>query len=228
MIRKVGAWLFCILGLLAVLTGCQPPETKIAQLEPYVGPRPGSIRPLKERPKVTVKQPPIRGGAPESGWIPPGGISKKWQHIVIHHSGSDRSTPQGMRDWHVNGRGWDELGYHFVIGNGIGYPDGKIFVGQRWTQQMHGAHCKTPSNHYNEHGIGVCLIGNLNNHAPTPKQVAALARLSSFLCEKCGLPKSQVLTHGGVTNKTECPGRCFTLAPVLQQMSQNSVWASSK
>jgi hypothetical protein len=160
--------------------------------------------------------------------VPSRGISKRWECIVIHHSGSDKSTPQGMRDWHVNGRGWDGLGYHFVIGNGIGYPDGQVFVGERWAQQRHGAHCKTPGNHYNDHGIGICLIGNFNAHPPTAKQVKALARLASFLSDRCGFPRSKILTHGGVTNKTECPGSQFSLSPVLRQMSDNSVWASSE
>jgi len=162
----------------------------------------------------------------DSGWMPPGGISNRWECIVVHHSGSDRSTPQGMKEWHTKGRGWDDLGYHFVIGNGGGYGDGQVFVGGRWQKQMHGAHCKTPGNHYNDHGIGICLIGDLDAHGPTRKQVAALARLSSFLAQQCGIPQSHVLTHGGITHKTACPGRYFSLGPVLKQMSRRSADAT--
>jgi len=162
-----------------------------------------------------VKRPP--GGA-MAGWVPSGGISNRWECVVIHHSDSDKSTPQGMRAWHLQ-RGWDALGYHFVIGNGVGYPDGKVFVGERWTRQMHGAHCKTPGNHYNDHGIGVCLIGNLDAHPPTAKQLQALSRLVSFLSGHCGIPTSKILTHGGVTHKTACPGKCFNLSGLVRQMS---------
>ncbi len=128
-----------------------------------------------------------------------------------------------MRDWHVRGRGWDELGYHFVIGNGVGYGDGKVYVGARWTKQMHGAHCKTPNNYYNDHGIGICLIGNLDSHTPTQKQMQSLSRLVSFLSSKCDIPQSKVNTHGGVTHKTACPGKHFSLQSLLRQLSAVSL-----
>lgn len=203
--------------------GCaEQKQPRIADLDPYVGGRPAPIRPIDPpQPRVT---PPVRATA-DKGWTPPGGIKKRWECIVVHHSGSDKSTPQGMRDHHVRVRGWDELGYHFIIGNGIGYGDGQVFVGARWTQQKHGAHCKTDNNYYNDHGIGICLIGNLETHGPTPKQLATLARLSSFLGANCGIPQSRIYTHGGVTKKTACPGRYFSLTPVLRQMSQQSASA---
>lgn len=227
MTRKLPAAGSALLAILFAGAGCKPPETRISDLEPYVGARPPPVGPLKERQPTIVKQAPVQVGG-ERGWIPPGGIDDRWTCVVVHHSGSDKSTPEGMRDWHVNGRHWDDLGYHFVIGNGVGYGDGAVFVGGRWAKQMHGAHCKTPDNYYNDHGIGICLIGDLNSHPPTPKQVASLARLVAFLCEKTAIPRSKVLTHGGVTHKTECPGRQFSLAPVLQKMSQQSFAASSK
>ncbi len=226
--RKVGIAFVGIVGVLAAGAGCQPKQTRISPLEPYLGQRPASVRPLKKRQPKVVGGTPSKNLSSDRGWVPARGISKRWQCVVIHHSGSDKSTPQGMRDWHVNGRGWDALGYHFVIGNGVGYTDGAIYVGERWTKQMHGAHCKTPGNHYNNHGIGICLIGNLDGHPPSAKQVQALARLTTFLSRKCGIPRSQVLTHKGVTNKTACPGRRFSLSAVLKRMSPYSVSASSR
>ncbi len=225
MTRKVGSVLVVLVGGLIAGSGCTPPATGIAQLDPYTGSRPGRIRRL---PPPRPRQPRVARTRPQRDWTPPRGFSNRWKYIVIHHSASDQSTPQGMRDWHINGRGWDELGYHFVIGNGVGYQDGKIYVGKRWQKQMHGAHCKTPGNRYNNHGIGICLIGNLESHAATPRQVEALARLASFLCDRCGISRSRILTHGGVTNKTACPGRYFSLGPVLRRMSARAVSASSK
>lgn len=216
-----------VLGFVAVIAslafGCnQPDQAHVTDFEPYVGGRPGPSRPLRDPPHTTPIRPRITASGGESAWTPPGGISNRWECIVVHHSGSDRSTPEGMRQWHMKGRGWDDLGYHFVIGNGSGYPDGQVYVGGRWTKQMHGAHCKTPGNHYNDHGIGICLIGDLDAHGPTPRQVAALARLSSFLCQHCGIPQSKILTHGGITHKTACPGRHFSLTPVLKQLTVRS------
>jgi len=215
-------WVWAV--ILPALGCAQKPDTAISQLDPYVGGRPPAIARL---PRPPVKQPLLPQAGGERGWIPPGGVSNRWNSIVIHHSASDRSTPQGMRDWHVNGRGWVALGYHFVIGNGVGYGDGKVYVGERWTKQMHGAHCKTPGNQYNNHGIGICLIGDLQTHAPTRNQIAALTKLLAFLTAESRIPSSRILTHGGVTGKTECPGRYFSLRPVLDRLSMQQFSASS-
>lgn len=220
-----------IVLVLALFTGCaQQAQTRIVELDPYVGPRPIQMEPL--RPPVVQRPPevlPDRPATADGGWIPPRGISNRWQCIVIHHSASDKSTPQSMADYHVKTRGWDALGYHFVIGNGVGYGDGRVFVGERWSRQMHGAHCKTPGNHFNEHGIGICLIGDLDDHAPSRAQVESLARLIAFLQVQCGIPKNKIHTHGGVTGKTACPGRNFSLSAVLKKVSAaETMSASSK
>ncbi|RIK64270.1 MAG: hypothetical protein DCC65_14740 [Planctomycetota bacterium] len=207
-------------------TGCaEKPQRKIADMDPYVGGRPAPMQPIRRpppRPEPVARRPapqPSRPASGDSAWTPARGISGRWECIVIHHSGSDTGSPQSMREWHVRGRGWDDLGYHFVIGNGVNYPDGQVFVGGRWNQQKHGAHCKTPNNYYNDHGIGICLIGDLDDHPPTPKQIATLARLADFLTQKCRIPRSKIHTHGGVTHKTACPGKHFALSTVLRKMS---------
>jgi len=224
-IRGLGGLPVVMIVLALGSVGCNQPTNTIAQVDPYVGKRPPPMTelPQKETPAPEPTQPRGRPTGPMAGWMPPGGISDRWQCVVIHHSDSDKSTPEGMREWHVKGRGWDALGYHFVIGNGVGYPDGKVYVGERWTKQMHGAHCKTPGNHYNDHGVGICLIGNLDSHPPTAKQMQALAKLTSFLTGKCGIPQSRIYTHGGVTHKTACPGRHFNLPNLLRQLSAISL-----
>jgi len=207
--------------------GCQRPEVAIVRDLPAPVARPAAARPAQQsqrnhRLAGLTRSPgqarPTEHVTPEPGWIPPGGISSRWTCIVIHHSGSDYSTPQSMDRYHREVRGWDELGYHFVIGNGIGYPDGKVFVGPRWRKQKHGAHCKVPGNYYNEHGIGICLIGDFERHPPTEKQMQALARLCAFLMEKCHIPIDRIYTHGGITGKTRCPGRYFSMSDLLRRL----------
>lgn len=219
-----------IAGCLLAGTGCSGGDSGVKRLGYYAGGSPGRARPLPPRP--TPRYTP-RYSAPkpkpaarrnvvlrvEKGWTPPGGFADRWDSIVIHHSASDTSTPQGMEDWHVNGRGWDALGYHFVIGNGVKYGDGRVYVGERWTKQMHGAHCKTPGNHYNNHGIGICLIGDFRSSRPTAAQMASLSKLTQFLMGQCGVSKGRILTHGGVTGKTECPGPNFNLAQLVRNLN---------
>lgn len=215
-------------GVLAVLfaAGCQQGgANRVVEVLPDPLLRP-SHRPAPPKQPPTPEKPRVARG-PHDGWVPAGGISKRWQCIVIHHSANDRDTPDGMADWHVQ-RGWDELGYHFVIGNGVRYPDGQVHVGSRWPKQKTGAHCKVPGNYYNEHGIGICLIGNLNRHGPSARQMQALTELVAFLMVRCNIPAERVYTHGGVTRKTECPGRHFSLSEIRRRVSRESVAAYAK
>jgi N-acetyl-anhydromuramyl-L-alanine amidase AmpD len=112
------------------------------------------------------------------------------------------------------------LGYHFVIGNGTETPDGAIEAGVRWHQQKHGAHCKTPGNYFNDHGIGICLVGDFTKSRPTKKQLRALDELVVFLSRSCSIPADRVTTHGHINHKTKCPGKYFALEPVRRHLAQ--------
>lgn len=146
-----------------------------------------------------------------SNWQPPTGISNQWKYIVIHHSGTSGGNAQRFDSYHRNVKGWDELGYHFVIGNGTDSGDGQVEVGSRWTKQKTGAHCKSPGNYYNEHGIGICLVGDFSRSGPTAAQMASLGRLVRFLAHACGIASQNIVTHRGVSGRTVCPGPKFPM-----------------
>jgi hypothetical protein len=213
----------------AFLFGCGQRQIKLLEElpEPIVELAPRRpLEPQPSAPQPAVPKPQLRGEG-ESAWLPPAGISPRWECIVVHHSASDQSSPAAMDQYHRTHNGWDELGYHFVIGNGVAYPDGLVFVGPRWVKQKHGAHCKTPDNFYNDHGIGICLIGDFERSQPTPAQMASLARLCRFLMRQCNIPGDKIYTHGGVTGKTRCPGRYFQLAELTRRLRQ-PVWAPAQ
>lgn len=184
---------------------------------------------MGEPPPVVSSIPP---GVPAQGYVPPTGrptpswrypsawypargmISPKWTTIVLHHSATRSGGARSFDKHHRESNGWDELGYHFVIGNGTDTPDGFVEVGSRWYKQKHGAHCKTPNNYFNDHGIGICLVGDFTRTPPTPRQIAATRELVRFLSETCRIPASRVTTHGAITRKTQCPGPLFPLGGV--------------
>ncbi len=170
-------------------------------------PRVAPVTPVLPRP-ATPKLPTEL--AVPSGWIPPGGIDDRWECIVIHHSATTSGDAARFDRAHKK-RGWDGLGYDFVIGNGTDSGNGEVEVGFRWTQQRTGAHCKTAGNYHNEHGIGICLVGNFEQARPTMAQMESLARLVDFLTERCRIGPGRIFTHGGITHKTLCPGRQFEL-----------------
>jgi N-acetyl-anhydromuramyl-L-alanine amidase AmpD len=135
---------------------------------------------------------------------------RPWKYIVIHHSATDRGSAETFDASHRD-RGWDELGYHFVICNGNGSRDGLIEVGSRWGKQKHGAHTGgTRENEYNELGIGICLVGNFDQELPSDKQLESLHRLVTYLRWQYEIPAGRVMGHCDAPDQaTKCPGGLF-------------------
>ena len=126
--------------------------------------------------------------------------SRSINEIIVHCA----ATPEGknftveqIRNWHVNGRGWKDIGYHFVI-----YLDGSIHAG-RPVEQV-GAHCLN----HNQHSIGVCYIGGCTAEGKkakdtrTPAQKKALLELLTEL--RSFYPKARIHSHSDFANKA-CP-----------------------
>lgn len=143
---------------------------------------------------------------------------RPWRWIIIHHSATSSGSAAVFDKLH-RAKGWDELGYHFVIGNGTDSGDGQIEVGSRWPKQKWGAHAKTPDNRYNDFGIGICLVGNFDIERPTPRQMQSLARLTAYLMSTYHIPASNVLGHRD-TKPTDCPGRNMNVALVRRMAQQ--------
>lgn len=143
--------------------------------------------------------------------------ARDWKWIVIHHSASDSGGALLFDQWHRK-RGWDELGYHFVIDNGDGLPDGRVEVGSRWYKQKQGAHAKSPTGEYNERGIGICLVGNFEKGQPTEAQLESLAKLTSFLSREYDIPQQRIIGHRDVNHTTLCPGKNLSLEQVHDQL----------
>ncbi len=141
--------------------------------------------------------------------------NRDWRYIVIHHSGT-RSGSMAAFDRHAReARGWEGVGYHFVIGNGSGSPNGRIEVTFRWEDQMHGAHAGV--RRYNQYGIGICLVGNFNNDRPTSAQMRSLVELTTYLQGKHNIPTSRIYGHRDVKS-TDCPGHNFPFDEFIRKL----------
>jgi N-acetyl-anhydromuramyl-L-alanine amidase AmpD len=152
-------------------------------------------------------------------WIPLASENKfRWEGIVIHHSGCSYGDKNHIDQTH-KARGYDGVGYHFIINNGYfengyGQDDGTVEVSYRWIQQLTGAHCRVTgdqSNYWNEHTIGICLIGNFENTNPTPKQWQSLVELITFLQQRYNIPINRICGHRDV-KPTKCPGTNFSFS----------------
>lgn len=129
-----------------------------------------------------------------------GGISR----ITVHHDGMPPTALRGPRDSaarleqirssHVNGRGWADIGYHFIVD-----PQGRVWEGRPATFQ--GAHIKDQ----NENNLGILVLGNFQLQRPTPAALASLDRLLVMQMSRYRVPLARVRTHRELA-RTECPG----------------------
>lgn len=166
---------------------------------------PTTVSPLLPAPQLAVEH------AAHSTFTPPDAPARDWRHLVLHHSGTPVGSVESIDEEHRGrvddeGRPWRGIGYHFVIGNGRGMPDGEVQATFRWRQQLAGAHAG--KREYNEAGIGICLIGDFESQPPSEKQLAACQRLVAELCHEYAMSPESVIRHSDV-KPTECPGQQF-------------------
>lgn len=228
MARKLGVSLLVLL-----IAGCQPKTGVVGEIpQPnFNGPNiavaaaPQKIATPIAPVSVPRGRPSLPGLAYEAAWVPKA-PARPWKWIVIHHS----ATPSGSAavfDREHREKGWDELGYHFVIGNGTQSGDGQVEVGSRWPKQKWGAHAKTPDNRYNDFGIGICLVGNFQIEHPTQAQLRSLSRLVAYLMKTYRISPSDVIRHKD-TKQTECPGNNLDVDLVRRMAMQTLADAGDK
>jgi N-acetylmuramoyl-L-alanine amidase len=126
--------------------------------------------------------------------------SRKINKIILHCSatreGQDISVDT-IRKWHVDGRGWSDIGYHYIVS-----IDGQIEEGRPIDRS--GAHTKG----LNSNSIGCCYIGGVESDGKTPKdtrnaeQLIAIANLLDALMEM--YPDATLHGHNEFSNKA-CP-----------------------
>ena len=117
-----------------------------------------------------------------------------WKGIVVHHSDSRDVSANEIDRWHKE-RGWNGIGYHFVI-----RQDGSIEPGRELDKQ--GAHDKVR----NKTHIGVCLAGKIHQQPPTIDQLASLQKLLRGLMERFDIEVKSIDRHHG-----KCPGQYFPM-----------------
>jgi len=148
--------------------------------------------------------------APEAG---------RWTGIVIHHSSSAVGSAESLTKQH-NDRGYKGLGFHFVISNGQGAPDGQIVVGYRWQSQLPGVHVSGPrAETFNRQSIGICLVGDGERRPFTAAQISRLTELVAELQRKLNIPDHAVVLHRDVA-PTSSPGRNFPEVAFRQRLAE--------
>ncbi len=149
-------------------------------------------------------------------------------HLIVHHS----FTPNTSSDWaatvrsiwdsHVNGRGWSDIGYNWLID-----PNGVIYQGRN--DNILGAHFCSQ----NGRTMGVCVMGDFTSITPSTEAIESLERLLAWKsCDRdieplqssfhpsSGLTLENISGHRDGCN-TACPGDSFH--PLLPSVRQGVV-----
>ncbi|MBN3310165.1 PGRP2 amidase, partial [Amia calva] len=103
---------------------------------------------------------------------------------------------RGMQRFHQDDRGWDDIGYSFVVGS-----DGYVYEGRGWLWR--GAHTKG----HNSLGYGVSIIGDYSTALPSPHTLALLRDSLAQCAVRGGRLVDNYTIHGHrQVVDTSCPG----------------------
>jgi len=120
--------------------------------------------------------------------------------IIVHCSATREGQDIGIdtiREWHVNDRGWSDIGYHYVI-----ELDGAVKIGRQ--VERTGAHTVG----HNADSIGICYIGGVESDGITPKdtrtEIQKISLLNLITVLKSMYPDAIVYGHRDFSTKA-CP-----------------------
>ncbi|MBI3553117.1 MAG: N-acetylmuramoyl-L-alanine amidase [Elusimicrobia bacterium] len=144
--------------------------------------------------------------------------------ITVHHTEgfqafTKEDAIQEMRviqDFHQTGRGWIDIGYHYLIDGSGGIWEGRP-VG------VVGAHVKDK----NDGNVGISLMGDFHapkNERPSIAQVQSLVVVLKWLSAKYTIAPDRIKGHRD-QNETSCPGDILyaMLPDIRRRVSTGSV-----
>ncbi|KAF8788821.1 Peptidoglycan-recognition protein LB like protein [Argiope bruennichi] len=127
-------------------------------------------------------------------------------HLFIHHTAMSECNDfdscsrmmRAIQNFHMDDRGWDDIGYNYLIGG-----DGRVYVGRGWNRV--GAHTYG----FNKIGIAFSLMGDFTKKAPSDIMLNVTKQM--IKCAEDGdYVKTDYKLHGHRDARcTECPGSAF-------------------
>lgn len=122
--------------------------------------------------------------------------------MTVHHTEGARPTSRAaayrelkvIQNYHMNGRGWDDIGYHFLI-------DGSGTIYQGRPEYLQGAHVhdENPGN------VGIAFMGNYDSIGLTRDQMRSAQDLIRWLAGQYRIGPDNLYGHRNL-NPTSCPG----------------------
>jgi hypothetical protein len=150
-------------------------------------------------------------------------VASQLKGAIIHHQAGSNTYTQaqvpgiikGIQNWHMDGNGWDDIGYNFLVDK-----YGGVWEGRQGgiTRNVVGAHAFE----FNTGSTGVCFLGDLDTAQPSAVAIDAAGKLVAWRLSLAGIvdlkgttvyPKDvkqarkPVVSGHRDVNSTTCPGR---------------------
>lgn len=165
----------------------------------------------------------------EWGARPPNGtnpvISGSPNKLVVHHTVSENTSDfsraqahahaQWVQDLHMDGNGWRDSGYNFIVSRGGWITEGctgSLAAIQDGTYFIQGIH----TSGQNSQAIGISCEGAYHDGAEPPAaQWEALVSMCAYAADQYGVPSEEIYGHLDFGD-TLCPGIIHDMLPQLR------------
>ena len=174
---------------------------------------------------VTVKRAEIAGSPPiitRAGWHADESIRRGAPYYadgihlaIVHHTAGSNSYSKAQSAsivraielYHVNGNGWNDIGYNFLVDK-----YGQIFEGRYggMTKPVVGAHAMG----FNSGSVGISVIGDYGSNAISPAARAALVSLIAWRLDFAHVDPLSSVVRISAGNPRYPPGRAVTLKAI--------------
>lgn len=137
-------------------------------------------------------------------------------YVTIHHTVTPTNDSMAVearlrqiQDFHINGNGWCDVGYHFLISQ-----DGRVWQGRQYHERT-GGHVGG----HNTNNVGVSYMGNYETSPVGQPMIEGGREIVNWLLNTYGIPRdrSRLRGHQEWPNQfTACPGQ--NLLPRLGEL----------
>lgn len=124
---------------------------------------------------------------------------KDIRYLVIHTSAAEEASMEDLWNWHVEERGWSDVGYHYYI-----RKNGDIKKGRN--DNTVGAHCR--ASRMNFKSLGICFEGHHDYEEWTQDQKISFDYLCNKLIKKYKIDKDNIIGHREAYEQDPPPKTC--------------------
>ncbi|MBU2562539.1 MAG: peptidoglycan recognition protein family protein [Nanoarchaeota archaeon] len=136
---------------------------------------------------------------------------KKIKFLVVHHSQKEDDSLERIKNFHVNERKWEDIGYHYIIDK-----KGKLHKARE--EKFIGAHVFG----FNRESLGICLLGNLDKEIPTKNQIKTLVKLLIKKAKENKISSKNILGHREFPGVTKtCPGKLVNMNEIRKKVKEH-------